>query len=51
MRVVTYWKRLPTDLVDILSLAVFKARLEGTLSYLVTQGVSLPMAGVVETRC
>lgn len=51
VRVVTYWKKLPTDLVNILSLAVLKARLEGTLSYLVTQDVSLPMAGVVETRC
>ncbi|KFZ68773.1 hypothetical protein N338_08631, partial [Podiceps cristatus] len=35
MRVVSHWDRLPRDIVDVPSLAVFKARLDGALSSLV----------------
>ncbi|KFR10481.1 hypothetical protein N306_13290, partial [Opisthocomus hoazin] len=35
MRVVRHWNRLPTEVVDTPSLAVFKARLDGALSSLV----------------
>jgi len=35
MRVVRYWHRLPREAVAALSLAVFKARLDGALSNLV----------------
>jgi len=35
MRVVRHWNRLPREVVDALSLAVFKATLDGTLSNLV----------------
>ena len=34
-RVVTYLNRLPREVVDALSLEVFKARLDGTLNKLV----------------
>ncbi|KFR00196.1 hypothetical protein N306_05107, partial [Opisthocomus hoazin] len=35
MRVVRHWNRMPRESVDALSLAVFKARLDGALSNLV----------------
>jgi len=35
MRVVRHWHRLPTEVVDVPSLEVFKARLDGALSSLV----------------
>jgi len=35
MRVVKHWNRLPREAVDVPSLAVFKARLDGALSTLV----------------
>jgi len=35
MRVVKYWHRLPREAVDVPSLEVFKARLDGGLSNLV----------------
>ncbi|KFR06930.1 hypothetical protein Y956_04391, partial [Nipponia nippon] len=35
MRVVRHWNRLPREVVDVPSLAVFKARLDGALSSLV----------------
>ena len=44
MRVVGYWNRLPRAAVDVPSLAVFKARLDGALSSLVWWQVSLPTA-------
>jgi len=45
MRVVRHLNRLPRDLVDTPSLALFKARLDGALSNLVWWEVFLPMAG------
>jgi len=35
MRVVRYWNRLASKVVDVPSLEVFKARLDGVLSNLV----------------
>ncbi|KFR13507.1 hypothetical protein N306_07462, partial [Opisthocomus hoazin] len=35
MRVVRHWNRLPREAVDVPSLAVFKARLDGAWRYLV----------------
>ncbi|KFP09649.1 hypothetical protein Z169_07198, partial [Egretta garzetta] len=35
MRVVRQWNRLPREVVDAPPLEVFKARLDGALSYLV----------------
>ncbi|KFQ06392.1 hypothetical protein N329_03837, partial [Haliaeetus albicilla] len=35
MRVVMHWNRLPREVVDAPSLAVFKVRLDGALSNLV----------------
>ena len=35
MRVVKHWHRLPREAVDVLSLEVLKARLDGALSNLV----------------
>jgi len=43
-----HWNRLPREVVDAPSLAVFKARLDGVLSNLVQWKVSLPMAGGLE---
>jgi len=48
MRVVRHWHRLPREAVATLSLAVFKARLDGALSTLVWCKVSLAMAGRLE---
>jgi len=48
MRVVRHWRRLPREVVDAPSLAVFKARLDGALSNLVWWKVSLLMAGRLE---
>jgi len=45
LRVVRPWPRFPRETVAAPSLAVFKARLDGTLSTLVWWKVSLPMAG------
>jgi len=42
------WHRLPREVVDAPSLAVFKARLDGTLSNLSWWKGSLPMAGGME---
>jgi len=49
-RLVRHWNRLPREVVDALSLAVFKARLDGALSNLIYWKVSLPVAGGVGTR-
>lgn len=35
MRVVRYWDRLPRNVVDVLSLKVFKVGLDGSLSNLI----------------
>lgn len=43
-----HWNRVPRDVVDVLSLAVFKTRLDEALSNLVWWKVSLPMAGGLE---
>jgi len=48
MKVVRHWQRLPREAVAAPSLAVFKARLDGTLSNLVWWKVSLPLAGGLE---
>jgi len=48
MRVVKHWHRLPREAVAALSLAVFKARLDGALSTLVWWKMSLLMAGGLE---
>jgi len=48
MRVVRCWHRLPRETLDVPSLEVFKARLDGTLSDLVYWKVHLPMAGDLE---
>jgi len=48
MRVVKHWHRLPREAVAALSLAVFKARLDGALSNLVWWKMSLLMAGGLE---
>ena len=48
MRVVKPWHRLPREVVTALSLAVFKARLDGALSNLVWWKMSLLMAGGLE---
>jgi len=48
MRVVRHWNRLPRAAVDVPSLEVFKARLDGALSNLVWWKVSLPMVGGME---
>jgi len=45
MRVLRPWHRLPREAAPAPSLAVLKARLDGTLSNLVWWKVSLPMAG------
>jgi len=48
MRVVKHWHRLPREVVDAPTLAVFKARLDGALSNLVWWKMSLLMAGGLE---
>jgi len=48
MSVVKHWNRLPREAVDALSLAVFKARLDGALSNLVWWKMSMLMAGGLE---
>jgi len=48
MRVVKHWPRLPREAVAALSLAVFKARLDGALSNLGWWKISLLMAGGLE---
>jgi len=48
MRVVRHWNRLPREAVAVLSLAVFKARLDGAVSSLVWWKMSLLMAGGLE---
>jgi len=48
MRVVKHWNRLPGEVVDAPSLAVFKARLDRPLSNLVQWKMSLLMAGGLE---
>ena len=46
VRVVRHWNRLPSEVVNALSVEAFKARLDGALSNLVL--VSLPIAGGLE---
>jgi len=48
LRVVRHWHRLPREAVGALSLEVFKARLDGSLSNLVQWKVYLSMAGGLE---
>jgi len=48
LRVVRPWQGLPREAVTALSLAVFKARLDGALSNLVWWKVSLPLVGRLE---
>jgi len=48
MRAVRPWNTFPREAVAAPSLAVFKARLDGTLSNLVWWKVSLPMTGGLE---
>jgi len=48
MRVVKQWNRLPREAMAAPSLAVFKTRLDGTLSNLVWWKMSLFMAGGLE---
>ncbi|KAJ7395660.1 hypothetical protein BTVI_153022 [Pitangus sulphuratus] len=48
VRVSRHWKRFPGQIVDVPSLEVFKARLDGTLSNLVQWKVSLPMTRGLE---
>jgi len=48
MRVVRHWHRLPREAAAAPSLEVFKARLDGALSNLVSWKVSLLMAGGLE---
>jgi len=45
---VRHWHRLTKEVVDDLSLAVFKARLDGAWSNLVQWKASLPMAKGLE---
>lgn len=45
---VKHWNRLPREFMDILSLKVFKARLDRDLSNLVEWKVSLSMVGSLE---
>lgn len=47
-RVVKCWNRLPSEVVNALSLETFKVRLNGTSSNLVQTEVSLPIASVLE---
>lgn len=46
--VVRHWYRLPREVVNAPSLDVLKARLDGTLSSLIWQGATLPMAWGLE---
>ena len=48
MKVVRHWHRLPREVGDAPSPAVFKARLDGAGSNLVWWKVPLPMAGGLE---
>jgi len=48
-RMVTYWNRLPKDVVDAPFLEAFKARLDVALGSLVWWLVTLHRAGEVET--
>lgn len=50
MRVVKHWKKLPKEAVDVLTLALFKGRLDNALSNLVEWEVSLPTALEFRTR-
>ena len=43
--VVGHWNRLHSEVVDVPSLEVYKARLDGAASSLVLRVVSLPIAG------
>jgi len=45
VRVVKHWNRLPREVVEIPSLEIFKARLDGALSNLVWLKMSLLIAG------
>jgi len=45
VRAVRHWNTLPREVVDVPSLEVFRARLDGPLSNLVQWKVSLPMTG------
>jgi len=45
VRMVRHWNRLPSEVVDALSLEAFKARLGGPLSSLVQREVPVPTAG------
>lgn len=50
IRIGRHWNRLPREVVDVLSLAMFKARLKGDLSNLTEQKKSLSMAERAGTR-
>ena len=48
VRVVRYWHRLPRDVVDVLSLETFKARLDQALGNLICPCTSLFVAGELD---
>ena len=47
-RVVRHWNRLPREVVNALSLEVFKARVDGILGSLIYWVAALPMSGELE---
>jgi len=49
VRVVTHWQRLPREVVDASSLETFKGRLDGALSSLLWQKMSLLSAGGLDS--
>ena len=46
MRVLRHWNRLPSEVVDALSLEAFKARLDGTEQPVLEEGVQAYSRGL-----